>query len=189
MESASVTIQLVPADVRRFSKFVFTWRKRWKTRILAILAGILVPVSIAVILHTPADQRRNADDSEPSRFSESLRIWTPFLLFAALYGYMRWRASRPSTYQGSSPGLFLPNTCTVFDEGLFCQNERGETLNYWKVVVRFAETDDYFFVLLAERNGHILPKRCFPTLEAMAIFANQVRQQLEKHAPGALTAP
>ena len=63
-----------------------------------------------------------------------------------------------------------------------------ETLNYWPVIVRLAETNEDFFVMLAARNGHVLPKRCFPTLEEMAIFRNQMHLHLEKHAPTALGA-
>lgn len=50
-------------------------------------------------------------------------------------------------------------------------------------MARFAETGQDFYVMLAERTGHVLPKRFFPTLEAAAIFGNQLRAHLEREAP------
>lgn len=76
----------------------------------------------------------------------------------------------------------------MLDLGFLCRSERGETINFWNVITRFAETEQDFHVMLAARIGHVLPKRCFPTLEAAAIFTNQIRVHLEKHAPAALAA-
>ena len=55
-------------------------------------------------------------------------------------------------------------------------------------ITRFVETKEDFYVMIAPRNGHVLPKRCFETAEAMAIFQKEMHLHLEKFAPAALTA-
>ena len=86
------------------------------------------------------------------------------------------------TYRKLFPAEFAATTLTVVDEGLSTRSERGEGVQYWKGIQRLIETSDYFFLMLGQYKGYVVPKRCFSTLEAAAIFGNQVRLQLEKHA-------
>lgn len=185
MDPASVTVQLTPADIKAFSKTA-QGRYRWKNTLLFLLAGALFSISFVL----QGDHDRSGEPA--ARVSGFLEVMlpavVPILIFVGVLVFVLWKSRQPSNYQKYAPGIFLPNTYTVHEEGLFCQNERGETLNYWKIVFRFVETPDHFFIMLAERNGHILPKRCFPSLEAVALFANQVRLNLEKYAPAALAA-
>lgn len=185
MDPATVTVQLTPLDIKAFSKFT-QGRYSWRGTALILLAGVLFSFSFEL----RGDHDRSGEPSAGgSGFLDAmLPAAVPILIFVGVLVFLLWKSRQPSNYRKYAPGIFLPNTYTVHEEGLFCQNERGETLNYWKVVLRFVETPNHFFIMLAERNGHILPKRCFPSLEAAALFANQVRLYLEKHAPAALGA-
>jgi hypothetical protein len=185
MDPATVTVQLTLPDIKAFSKFS-RGRHSWRSTALILLAGVLL--SFSFVLKNDHG-RSDAPPADVGEFlDDMLPALVPILIFVGVLVFLLWKAKQPSNYQKYAPSIFLPNTYTVHEEGLFCQNERGETLNYWKVVFRFVETPDHFFIMLAERNGHILPKRCFPTSEAAALFANQVRLNLEKYAPAALAA-
>jgi hypothetical protein len=176
MDPATVTVQLEPADIRKFSKIAN--RKtgsRWKTPLLFIAAGVLFTFSYL------------ADPSRQSFWSSAWPVLSGVLIMVVSIVILYWlRMRRRTTFENYSPGIFSPNTYTALDEGLYCQNDRGETLHYWKIVLRLIETEEYILIMIARRNGHVLPKRCFPTREAAAVFLNQVRMQLEKHAPTAL---
>jgi len=185
LEPAAVTVQLEPEDLRRFNRFLpgAWWRRLTFWAFIAIfVAGMFfVPSQI------PSDRLISAPGAAPDPvFVFFIHYGVP-LMVLIFFGFSFWRASRPSHYRKQFPNLFVPMTYTVSDEGLLGKSENGEFVTDWRAVFQFAETDGYFYVLLAKRRGMVLPKRCFPSKEAAAIFANQVRLHLEKHARNALS--
>ncbi|HEY3901524.1 MAG TPA: YcxB family protein [Chthoniobacter sp.] len=181
MDPAIVTVQLEPADLRKFSKFLrgSSWRV-WRLYLIALLL-----FGFSFFLHLQ-NGRHRGEDLQKSVVSWILPLAPVFLFIIVLLGFYAWWTSRRGTYQKFYPGAFLPITYTVLEEGLYSQNERGEALHFWKTIERFVETNDYFFLTLGKRAGHVIPKRCFSTPEATADFGSQARLQLEKHTPAAL---
>ena len=189
MDPATVTIQLEPGDMQNFSQFVAA---RTKRRILAIfVVAVVIFIVFNVVRSTfvppprPAVVPTHQGPPAPPTFG-----WVPIVLglggIVAGKIWIRWLTGRQSLYKKTTPAAFDPRTYTVLDKGLRCQYELGESMEHWPAIVRFTETPDYFFIMVAERRGHILPKRCFATSEDAAIFANQVRQHLAMQAPKAL---
>jgi hypothetical protein len=189
MEPATVTVTLTPADYRRFSEFAIRPLKRMRRGLIMASIALALPTAVwmyTLYRHFHPSRYFPAHPFQPGQIIASvvlLLIW--LLIFFSFW--VRSHAFRPKNIAKSSPGALLPNTFTVLDKGLFCQGDRGETLSHWTSVARFTETQEDFFVILAERNGYVFPKRCFPSLEAAAVFANQVRLHLEKHTPAALS--
>ena len=188
MDPASVTVQLNPLDLKRFSRFAANNAGTWlslRTMVVLALVAFGVGFSRSFRVHpqesVPHEHVASAGTSVP---------WgvAPIALFLVIFWFLLWRAKRPSAYEARSPGVFKLTTYEVTEHGFVSRNERGESVHYWHAILRFAETNEDFYVMLAKQNGHILPKRCFPTLEAMAIFKNQMHLYLEKHAPAALAA-
>ena len=194
MDTASVTVQLEPEDLKRFERFVGSEAYNWRSVVLFVIALVLIGTAFFL-----KDQKQPSsveiDPAPPvpqgSLFYHAVRYnwpaFVPFVGIVAFYLYFRRKNAQKSAYEAHSPGIFGANTYEVLEKGLLCRSERGETLNAWHVIKRFAETADDIYVMLAARNGHMMPKRCFPTLEAMAIFRNQMQLHLEKHAPEALS--
>ena len=187
-------MQLNQGDLKRFFKFV---RKNSKHKWLTLLPFVVAVVFFAAANHfsdqKPPSKKHKSElsqgESEPGRVSiRALLAAAPVIVFLAILGLYVWWSKRPSAYEAYAPGIFQPRTFELTEQGFLARAERGETLTYWKFIIRFAETNDDFYVMLAARNGHLLPKRCFPTLESMAIFRNQMQLHLEQHAPAALTA-
>lgn len=193
MEPATATIQLELADVRRFSRFVRRSQgTKWRRGILFVIALLLIGGSF--FLHRNDSRRETLDEDaglaepRPAPSGDLISVIFPGAVFVGFFVFFYWRARRPSAYAAIAPGLFLANTYEVHEAGLYCRNERGETLTYWHVIERFVETDQDFYVMLAARSGYVMPKRCFSTAETAAIFTNQLRMHLEKHAPAALAS-
>ena len=178
MDAATVTVQLDSADLHRFKRYLGN-----PTGISRRSAFLCL---VAVLMFGVAFVKNQLDPGAPHRPGyphhntvDSLSEAAPVVLGLGVFVYYLWRGKRPVDYRKIAPHLFLPHTYSVHDEGLCWVNARGEGLNYWSAVTRFVETDQDFFVLLTEKTGHVLPKHCFPNLEAAAIFANQVRLHLE----------
>ena len=85
---------------------------------------------------------------------------------------------RQSFWQQYAPGALEPTLYQVLDEGFYCENTRGQSVNRWTAVMRLLETEKYLYVMLALRTGYVLPKRCFATPEAATAFAGEIRQRL-----------
>ena len=192
MESATVTIQLEPADLTRFNRFAGGGQMNWRGLVLFVVAILLIWGSF--LLRKPNIDRRaeieidRAEETQGRSSASILPAVLPVVLFAGIFIFFYRQAKRNGGYEATAPGIFQPNTYEVIEAGLRCRSERGETLNFWPVITRFVETDEDFYVMLAARNGHVLPKRCFSTREAAAIFTNQIRMHLARHAPAALAA-
>ncbi|HSI12504.1 MAG TPA: YcxB family protein [Chthoniobacter sp.] len=184
------TIELTSVEVSRFFKYV-NYSRTWRIA-AAILAFILMNLLLV------ADSLQHSESRHPIQ-----DLWLPFVATVVFFGAVFYKTRRG--LKEMMPGLFLPTTFTVLDEGLLSSNARGELMQCWKSAERFVETEDDFFVMFAKGTGHpfpkrcspklegaasshILPKRCFSTKEAAAIFANQVRLHVEKYAPSALAA-
>jgi hypothetical protein len=141
---------------------------------------------VAYILKHSDPANSDSDTVKTGLYHHIWPILVPVAIFIGLVVYFYRRALRPENIQKSSPGIFLPKTFTVLEDGLLCRSEGGESMQYWKSVRRLVETEEDYFLMFAERNGHPFPKRSFPTVEMAALFANQVRLHLEKYAPDAL---
>jgi hypothetical protein len=194
MDPATVTVQLNPEDMRNFTQFATARvRKLGRTVGLIVVAAVIFTgVYVQKSISPPAPQPTVAPTRPgPPSLSPIHWIAVAFGLSVFVGGrfFLKWATTNPGLYKKSSPGVFDPKTYTVLDEGLLCQYPLGESRDRWPGIVRFVETKDYFFLLVAERRGHVLPKRCFSTSEDTAIFANQIRQHLEKHSPKALGGP
>jgi hypothetical protein len=185
MDPATVTIQLQPADIRRFTNFAAGGLYR---RLILFFALLFFGINLLISLSEKTSHGPLLQDREfTAKVIGSLAFFLIYtVFFLVVVRVVLWWASSRSVYRNTWPAAFLPNTYSVLNEGLFCENELGETLNYWKFIKRFVEQKDHFYIMLSKRRGHVIPKRCFPTLEAGAVFANQVRLQLEKHAPEVL---
>jgi hypothetical protein len=190
VDTASVTVQLEPEDLKRFNRFAGSGDYNWRGLAVFIVAVLL----IGGAYFAKGDQPPGPVEVDPvpqgSLFFHALRhnwpSFVPIVVVGVIFLYLRRKGGQKAAYEAYAPGIFEPTTYEVLERGLLCRSDRGETVNSWHVIVRFAETEKDIYVMLAARNGHILPKRCFPTLEAMAIFRNQMQMHLEKHAPAAL---
>lgn len=186
LDPATVNVHLEPKDIGRFINFlpVGKWRKFAIWVYIVAVSGVLL-AAISEIGRI-ADGRSNPVHGNPLLWT--LFSYIPPLIFLAILGASFWWGNRPSRYRKRMPDLFVPRRYTVSDEGLFCKGETAESITDWRAVLRFVETDRDFYLMVSKRNGIVLPKRCFSTREAAAIFANQVRLHLEKHAPAAVAA-
>ena len=140
----------------------------------------MVFVAIGVMIGVDYMLRLGASDgaeagAPSSVLSAPLKL---ILVSLVLIGWNRWRVRRRSFWQQYAPGAMEPNLYQVLDEGFYCENTRGQSLNRWTAVERLLETKDYLYVMTALRNGHVLPKRCFTSPEDATAFAGQIRQRL-----------
>jgi hypothetical protein len=193
METASVVIQLQPADLKRFERFVgMGLQVNW--RVLILFAVAILLIGGGFLLRDGLHESRAASEQfeynapRSARPADIIVSGLPIVLFLGIFAFFYRQARSASAYEKVAPGIFLPTTYEVRESGLFCGSERAETVAFWHSVARFSETDEDFYVMLGAKNGHVLPKRCFPTSEAAAIFANQIRVHLEKHARAALAS-
>jgi hypothetical protein len=181
MDPATVTVQLQPADIRKFSQFA--GRSPRRVWLLFLVAFMFFGTSLVLRLQGARTRGSDLQHTFVDWATPLAPIFIFGVTFVAIYW---WRVTSRGNYQKRYPGAFLPTTFSTLDEGLYVQNDRGEILHYWKIIERLGETPDYFFLMIGQRTGHIIPKRCFNTQEAAAVFANQLRLYLEKHAPTAL---
>jgi len=188
METARVTIQLTPADIQRYEKFCCggTAKRRFQW-VLVVIAFVLIAASF--FLSSGNSEPARLSKNPPHRLARSEMWKTAVLpvLFLGFYIYFHRQAKRAKD-KNAIPSLFLPHTYSVTEEGLHCNHDHSEILNRWPAVKRFVEAEEDFYIMLGQSYGHPLPRRCFSTQEEAAIFANQVRLHLEKHAPAALAA-
>lgn len=180
MEPARVTVLLVPGDLQRFVRFVAGYRRTMKQRLVLFAISSLTVAAYVFLMPGGGESRR-----EPNTLYRFYPVGL-IVLGGGVYAWAHLRLRRRSFWERHTPGALVANTYEVREAGLHCESERGEVLNRWMAVERLVETDEYLYVMLAERQGHVLPKRCFPSLEAAASFASQVRLHLEKQAPPAL---
>jgi hypothetical protein len=118
-------------------------------------------------------------------FEDKLLAVLPLVFFGILV-FFYWRASKnKKRYTDASPGIFDDWHYEVREDGLHGRSLRCALVNYWPAVQRLVDHKDYYFVMLSKCNGHIIPKRCFPNLEAAALFVNQVNLYLEGHLSAA----
>jgi hypothetical protein len=193
MDIASVTVQLVPKDLERFSRQVARQSDAgWRGWVMLVAVVFLVLVQTCVV-HFREDRvkrRGGVLEESPASGKESKLLGAVPYAFVGVFVvallYFQRQARKPAAYERYTPGIFARNTYEVLERGLLCRSDRGETLNCWPVITRLIETEEDIYVMLAANYGHVLPKRCFPTLEAMAIFRNQLQLHLDKHAPAAL---
>lgn len=175
MEPATVTVQLTLEDLSRFRRFAGKEPKfNRKGLVFFVLIVIIMTASFLMAPDIPATRPAKRD-----------AIWgdaIPVVVFVGLCFYF---FRRHLTGRKNDPNAFLyrPHTFAVREKGLYCETERGEMLHYWNAVVRFAENEQDFFIMISRDSGHILPKRCFPSLEDAAVFANQLRLRLEDYTP------
>jgi hypothetical protein len=194
LENVMINVQLEPKDLERYRRFlgVQTAGRMWWNLICGFLGLVLITAASASYGKSRSltlDERLAYDPLAEMTAVLGRSWWLLFVaLFLVAYGFAYWRNTRGPALEAHAPGVFKPVVCEVSGDGLLSRSDRGETLNYWHSIARFAETKEDFYVMLASRNGHILPKRCFESAEAMTVFQNQMRLYLEKFAPAALAA-
>jgi hypothetical protein len=189
MDPATVTIQLKPDDMQNFFQFVAdrTKKRNWVLFVVVVVVFVAIYAVKGAVTHplpASAVPVHHGPLLSPAHSLMVLGFGLGMIIVLRLL--RRWLVGNPRLVKKTSPDAFDPRTYTVLDTGLRCQQKLGESMNHWPAIVRFAETPDYFFIMIAERRGHVLPKRCFATSEDAAIFANQVRQHLTMQAPKAL---
>lgn len=195
LDDVTLNVQLDPKDLDRFRTFVGVPSRARTYRNLAVLLGVALLLGFSLTNRYGGSRPSGAGSNEAVSSGFSVvgffahYPWMPFVvLFFGTVGFFYWRSTRPSALEAFSPGLFKPMAFAPTEHGFLCRTDRGENLNYWHIVTRFVETPEVFYVMIVPRNGHILPKRCFETAEAMALFQNRMRLYLEKFAPAALAA-
>jgi hypothetical protein len=72
---------------------------------------------------------------------------------------------------------------TLSPEYLTVQTDVGQGTTPWRGVEKILQTDDYIFIFLGAVNAHLVPRRCFPTVESFNAFFEAARSFHRNFAP------
>jgi hypothetical protein len=183
MEKPSVTVKLTPEDIVAFIKYQREPRDV-RLRILRqmIWLGILVVALILGSLIAYDVSMSNLRGTPKALLLYSPSVWISVVVIVGFVGFTyvsKRRLLSEDVWKKDYPSMFLPTLYQVLDEGFYTENDQFQTLLRWMRIARVEETPTCLIVFEVPKGAHILPKRCFVDLESVAIFAEQVRLQIE----------
>ena len=178
METTTVNIELIPADLHAFSRYAFrTGFGRGRGIILFIISLLLIGGAF-FFKNSGAQPPASPPGRESASIENVLPSVLPILLFLVLFFFF-FRRQLKKAASRNNPDVFLPSVFRVSDEGVFSENATSSSMHKWAAVQSMIETKDHYFVMLSPVRGYIVPKRSFAIPEAGAAFATAVRARLE----------
>jgi hypothetical protein len=123
MEYASVTVRFTIKDVVASSRFIAKGSS-WRNRVL--LPGAAIGLCAVFFLLSGAAPP-NASSLDSRVF---LVVLTTFVLWLIMRFFAGWRLRSERYWKERSPGMFLPNTYRVVEEGFSVENVGGQLLTH-----------------------------------------------------------
>ena len=79
------------------------------------------------------------------------------------------------------PGLICEHVIEIGDRGLLEATDQNETLHKWAAITKCTVTRRYVYVHLNRLGIHIIPRKFFPSDEALTIFRNEIEKRMTSH--------
>ena len=162
----NLIIQLTPEDYVN-ANFVHMRPRpliKWAGYFMLLLVVIVLPISI---FDTGADQK---DGFIPVIIVAGLA----YLVF--LFGFMHPRRLKKIFSQQKM--LHAPHSLNITDEAISTKSEVGEAKLTWNYFPKWKEGKNIFLLYQSDVMFHLVPKRCFASLEEMAQFRKLMLEKI-----------
>ena len=157
-----LSYEITPADHLEMVKVVHT---SLVSRLVKICLGV-VGLSLGVLGYRYFDH------------SWSVVLISVFAAFIILQIFLPYLIHRRVYYR--NPRLNGMRTVTFDDDGLKSDGETGHVERKWNTFEKFTETDNLFLTYLTRDVVGIVPKRAFPSQEAVAQFRDFLASKLRR---------
>jgi len=152
----------------RFSRSMLGW--------VLILA---ISVMIFVVFHKEGPVRAPAvaPAAPPAAGGPASSVWKnvlPYIIVFVViwFFFVRLRLGKGGVRQffKQNPTLADPRRVVIADDGISIQTQTNTNTMAWTHFTFFAETKEFFLLFETNRSAHLLPKRSFPSPDAIASF-------------------